>query len=78
MGDKEDPERNCNGKKAFVPKHTETSTAISRQARRLEQRKTEREKYRRPGNPFLPKQPERRTAMEKGLRLQLGENKEDK
>ena len=40
MGDKEDPERNCNGKKGFVPKHTETSTAISRQARRPEQRKT--------------------------------------
>ena len=62
----------------FVQKHSETSTAISRQAKRPEQRKTEKEKYRRPEFPFLPKQPERRTAMEKGLRLQLGENKEDK
>ena len=36
------------------------------------------EKQRRPENPFLSKQPQRRTEMEKGLRLQLGENKEDK
>ena len=36
------------------------------------------EKHRRPGNSFFPKQPERRIAMGRELRIQLGENKEDK
>ena len=36
------------------------------------------EKQRRPGNSFFPKQTERRIAMGRKLRIQLGENKEDK
>ena len=35
------------------------------------------EKHRRPGNSFFPKQTERRMAMGRELRIQVGENKED-